>query len=154
MNSASTWRSAGLLLSLACSPLACSSDGSGESSSSATWCDAAPVVAARCNGCHADEPRNGAPFPLVEYEHFLADLETPEGGSLPRFERAQAVVESGHMPPPGSEFGSLSCAERATLLGWLSSNPSGPEPSCDAETPTLVPCGSAAKWDLADDPAP
>lgn len=55
------------------------------------------IIDRQCVGCHADPPRNGAPFPLANYDQVSVRV---DNGSL-----LEAIVkltgESGAMPPSG-----------------------------------------------------
>jgi len=83
------------------------------------------VVRAKCQRCHGDPLKNGAPVPFLTYQDFLA----PYGNSGSTYgEIAVRLVENGTMPyvvlndPPTSlmpPVEPLTAAEKATLLGWL-----------------------------------
>jgi hypothetical protein len=96
-----------------------------------TWCDAQPIVVAKCGRCHADPPRNGAPFSLLAH----ADTQTVDKKGKPRYERMQTAIESDFMPalfltlePPVEP---LSKTERQQLLDWLADGaPRGEADGC------------------------
>lgn len=103
-----------------------------------TWCDVAPIIEARCQRCHTDPEKNGAPFPLLSYEDTLDNN---------RYEHMGNAIERDFMPPLWLELDPpvvpLSCSEEATLLAWIDADaPPPPEedPSCFSATPVEVPC--------------
>jgi hypothetical protein len=90
------------------------------------FCAAFEVVAAKCQRCHEDPPRFGAPVPFLSID----DFHRPYGnsGSKQYFQAAIEQVEADLMPytalndPPTSlmpKVESLTSDEKATLLGWL-----------------------------------
>jgi len=68
--------------------LGCSSGGA------VTYCDVQPIVASRCERCHAEPPEHGAPFPLTDYAATQAHYQ-----GEPIYERMARAVRSGAMPP-------------------------------------------------------
>jgi hypothetical protein len=90
-----------------------------------TFCAAFEIVAAKCQRCHADPPRFGAPVPFLSID----DFHRPYGSaSREYFEAAADQVEADLMPytalndPPTSlmpKVEPLTSAEKATLLSWL-----------------------------------
>lgn len=112
-------------------------DGGG-SDAELTWCDVAPILEARCQRCHTDPPKNGAPFPLVSYD----DTQVEE-----RYEHMGDAVDRDFMPPLWLELDPpvepLSCAEKATLLAWVDQGappPPSDDTSCFATSPMELPC--------------
>jgi hypothetical protein len=97
----------------------------GTSSDVIPFCDALTVIRAKCQRCHQDPPRNGAPVPFLTY----ADTQAQYGTSEFKYSDAMLVaVEDGAMPyvalnnPPTSimpPVEPLTDGEKATLLGWL-----------------------------------
>ncbi len=90
------------------------------------FCAAFEVVVAKCQRCHSDPPKLGAPVPFLDVE----DFHRPYGssGSTEYYEAAIDQVENDLMPytalndPPTSlmpPVEALTSAEKATLLGWL-----------------------------------
>jgi hypothetical protein len=129
-----------LALSTACSddpdldrhggPLPDTSDGGAAGSATAggdpiAFCDALTVVRAKCQRCHGDPLKNGAPVPFLTFDDFYA----PYGTSGSTYgEVAVRLVENDVMPyvalndPPTSlmpPVEPLTADEKATLLGWL-----------------------------------
>jgi uncharacterized membrane protein len=96
--------------------------GAGDGASSEPpWCNVQRVLAQKCQRCHQDPPKNGAPFSLMTYE----DTQVLDRAGTPRYERMYDAVESEFMPatfvkldPPVAP---LTDAERALLLEWASS---------------------------------
>jgi uncharacterized membrane protein len=91
-----------------------------------TWCQVQAVLEAKCQRCHADPPKNGAPFPLVAFE----DTQVLDRAQNPRYQRMHDAVESEFMPatwmklePPVEP---LTDNERAVILEWAAS---GGEPT-------------------------
>lgn len=74
-------------------------------------CDVQAILQARCWSCHGSPPSQGAPFPLLTQEHFLA----PYAGSTVR-ERAIGALESNFMPLNGPPLGA---ADKAVMFEWL-----------------------------------
>src|ERR1041384_6513624 len=100
--------------------------GAGGNGPAVSCCAALEVVAAKCQRCHSDPPKFGAPVPFVTVD----DFHRPYGssGSMEYFEAAIDQVESDLMPytalndPPTSlmpPVEALTAAEKTTLLGWL-----------------------------------
>jgi len=81
-------------------------------------CDVRAVIEAKCQRCHADPPRNRAPFPLMTWEHTRA----PYGTQLV-YEAMLPAIETDFMPlteldlePPVQP---LTPSEKTTMLTWL-----------------------------------
>lgn len=97
----------------------------GGGSGAIPFCAALAVARAKCQRCHSEPPRNGAPVPLLTYEDFRA----PYGRSGATYgEVATRLVKDDLMPyvilndPPTRlmpPVEPLSPEEKATLLGWL-----------------------------------
>jgi hypothetical protein len=103
-----------------------SDPGAGGNGPAVPFCAAFEVVVAKCQRCHADPPKFGAPVPFIEID----DFHRPYGSSDSReyYQAAIDQVESDLMPytalndPPTSVMPpveALTSAEKATLLGWL-----------------------------------
>lgn len=82
------------------------------------WCDVFAVLSCKCQRCHTDPPENGAPFPLLAYEHTQAEY---GGGQV--WQALRGAIASDFMPPsflpelmPPVE--KLTDFEKATLIGW------------------------------------
>ncbi|HYP86494.1 MAG TPA: hypothetical protein VEQ59_00035 [Polyangiaceae bacterium] len=100
--------------------------GAGGAMPAVSYCAALSIVQDKCQSCHADPPKHGAPVPFLS----AADFHHPYGssGTVEYWEVAIDQVESGTMPyvvlnnPPTSlmpPVEPLSATEKATLLGWL-----------------------------------
>jgi len=90
------------------------------------FCEAFEVVAAKCQRCHGESLKFGAPVPFLSVD----DFHRPYGGSgsLQYWQAAIDQVEMDLMPylgvnePPTSAMPpveALTDDEKATLLGWL-----------------------------------
>ena len=89
------------------------------------FCDALTVVRAKCQRCHGEPLKNGAPVPFLTYDDFYA----PYGNSGSTYGQvAVRLVENDTMPyvvlsdgpdPIMPPVEPLTAAEKATLLGWL-----------------------------------
>jgi hypothetical protein len=80
--------------------------------------DVAAAIRAKCQRCHAQPPKNGAPFPLLTWE----DTHAPYGQRLV-YQAMLPAIEKGIMPftelkldPPVEP---LTGDEKALLLDWL-----------------------------------
>ncbi len=89
------------------------------------FCDAFKVVQAKCQRCHQDPPKNGAPVPFLSYEDTQAQYGTTE---FKYSDVMLSAVETDLMPYLALNGGAnpimppvepLTAAEKATLLGWL-----------------------------------
>jgi hypothetical protein len=81
-------------------------------------CDVGRAIEAKCQRCHTDPPRNGAPFPILTWD----DTRAPYGLAVV-YEAMLVAVESGFMPltelslsPPVED---LTPEEKTTLVSWL-----------------------------------
>jgi mono/diheme cytochrome c family protein len=79
----------------------------GASTGDVTYADVAPILSANCTSCHADPPRNGAPFSLADY--------AAASGKAARIVARAVDADPAPMPPGGTV---LSDAEAATLVAW------------------------------------
>lgn len=84
------------------------------------WCQVQAVLEAKCQRCHVEPPKNGAPFPLLTYD----DTQVLNRAQAPRFQRIQDAVASGYMPatwvkldPPVE---ALTDNELAVIVDWAS----------------------------------
>lgn len=81
-------------------------------------CEVEAVLKAKCQRCHDDPQKNGAPFPLLAW----SDTQTDYFGK-PVYERMFSVVSSDFMPfvslPLNPPVEPLTAAEKETLLDWL-----------------------------------
>jgi hypothetical protein len=100
------------------------STGGGASGAPVNWCDALVVIKAKCQRCHQDPLRNGAPMPLLTYD----DTQGPWSSTQVVHDVMLDVVSRDIMPyvalndPPSSVMPPvepLTAAEKATLVGWL-----------------------------------
>ncbi len=104
---------------------------SSDSDSPRLPCEIAAVIEAKCQRCHDDPPKNGAPFPLLTWE----DTQRPYGTKLV-YEAMLPAIETGFMPltqltldPPVEP---LTPAEKTLLLDWLGeSAPAAFGPACN-----------------------
>jgi hypothetical protein len=93
-------------------------------------CPVRRIIETKCQRCHQDPPRNGAPFPLLTWENTRAEY-----GTRLVYEAMLPAIESDFMPftqleldPPVEP---LTPDEKSTMLDWLESGaPSVPGPSC------------------------
>jgi hypothetical protein len=106
----------GLALALfACAPAAPHANGS----DAELPCAIDVILRARCQECHTDPPRNGAPMPLVTYaDTQQAFTLLPTYDRIPTWIVMGDAVRSGVMPAPygGRTFPDV---ERDTLLSWI-----------------------------------
>jgi hypothetical protein len=78
--------------------------------------DVAAVLTDKCQTCHNDPTKNGAPFPLLTYD----DVHKPFVGTMPIYAEMYVVIQPGadpHMP-----FGNapqLTADQFSTLSRWL-----------------------------------
>lgn len=130
-----------LALSLGCS----SEDAQPERTEGVTWCQALGVLESSCQRCHNDPAQNGAPFPLLTYDHTQADY---PGTETPIRDKMRDWVGRDLMPPvspftmmldPPVE--PLTCEQKSTLLRWLDE---GAQPTggldCAPADKTLIAC--------------
>jgi hypothetical protein len=89
-------------------------------------CPVAELLAERCQNCHSDPPRYGAPMPLVTRGHLLADAVS--GGRVAELAIARMQDEDRMPPPPNA---AASAAEIAVLQDWLDAGtPAGDGSNC------------------------
>jgi hypothetical protein len=90
-----------------------------------SFCAALAVIRAKCQRCHQDPPKNGAPAPFLTYEDTQAQYFDSE---FKYFELMLVDVDKRFMPlialndPPTSlmpPVEPLTDEERGTLLSWL-----------------------------------
>lgn len=99
--------------------------GAGAAADAVPFCDALAVIVAKCQRCHQDPPKNGAPVPFLTYE----DTQAPYGTSEFKYSDAMlGAVEKDQMPflaannPPLNlmpPVEPLTAEEKDTLLTWL-----------------------------------
>jgi cytochrome c5 len=81
-------------------------------------CAVQQVIAAKCERCHGDPLRNGAPVRIANWEDTQRNY-----GPRPLHEAMLEVVEIDFMPPVGLEASPpiepLTDEEKETLVGWL-----------------------------------
>lgn len=96
----------------------------GASGEPVAWCDALLVIKAKCQRCHGDPQKNGAPMPLLTFE----DTHGPWSATQVVHDVMLDAVSRDFMPyvtlnePPDPimpPVEPLTVAEKATLLGWL-----------------------------------
>ncbi|HMJ15183.1 MAG TPA: hypothetical protein VK524_27400 [Polyangiaceae bacterium] len=81
-------------------------------------CNVQTVLAAKCQTCHSDPVKNGAPFPLMTYAQ---TQENAPGWNVPKWQRMRDRVNANTMPPVVGGI-ALTSAERSTLTGWFNAN--------------------------------
>lgn len=89
-----------------------------------TYCeDVRPIVEEKCVRCHAETPKNGAPFSLTTYADFQQPH--PVAAELEVGELAISAIESGRMPATSVDLDPkvepLTKEEKKILLEWLDS---------------------------------
>jgi hypothetical protein len=103
-------------------------------------CDAAAVLAARCQACHKRPPVFGAPMSLLTYADVQAQAPSGTGRV---WEAMKTKVDKGLMPPPTTPSGALTDAEKATLTAWLAAGAPAGADACtappDGGTPPSAP---------------
>ncbi len=107
------------------SPLPDDGAGGADSGPTVPFCDALTVIRSKCQRCHQDPPRDGAPVPFLTYDDTQAQYGTTElkysDVMLPAVEKDFMPYVAANDPPnpimPPVE--PLTAAEKATLLGWL-----------------------------------
>lgn len=124
-------------------------DGAGRTTAAElTYCDVAPILAAKCERCHGNPTDHGAPFPLVSYADTQEPSPLPNDSERTRAADMLSAVESNNMPfkslPLDPPVSPLTCEERSTLLGWLRKGafpPPEDREDCQGVHPTLLSCG-------------
>jgi hypothetical protein len=99
--------------------------GGADSGPPVSFCQALTVIRAKCQRCHQDPPRNGAPVPFLDYE----DTQAPYVDDTLKYSDVMLLaVERDFMPYVALNEGddpimppveSLTAGEKATLLAWL-----------------------------------
>jgi hypothetical protein len=101
------------------------SAGAGDLGPPVPFCDALIVMRAKCQRCHGNPLKNGAPVPFLTYEDTQAPYYTTEKKfsdvMLPTIEKdlmPYVALNSGPNPviPPVEP---LSADEKSTMIGWL-----------------------------------
>ena len=129
------------LLALSCS----GEDPATPEPSGVTWCQALGVLEASCQRCHSDPVQNGAPFPLVTYDHtqVVVGMAMP----TPVHVKMREAVASDFMPlrqiPLDPPVQALTCEQKTTLLAWLDQGAeSVGGTTCSPADKTLVSCST------------
>jgi uncharacterized membrane protein len=124
---------------------ACSS--SSDNNGTPSFCDVRPILQSKCQRCHQDPTKNGAPFPLLSYADTQVSAATTDRPERKRYDQMRSAVESGIMPDRSQELdppvSPLTCEEKATLLAWLRAGaPPAPDGTseCGSVTPKLSSC--------------
>src|SRR5262245_2876107 len=65
---------------------------------SLTYCDAEPILANKCQRCHDEPTRNGAPFPLLTYADTQVPTPTAGDPNRKRYQDMLLAIEQGEMP--------------------------------------------------------
>lgn len=106
-------------------PLPEEAAGGADSSPPITFCEALTVMRAKCQRCHQDPPKNGAPVPFLTYDdtharYYATDMKFSDvmPGAIERGFMPYVALNDGDNPimPPVEP---LTPEEKATLLGWL-----------------------------------
>ncbi len=106
-------------------PLPTDETGGADSGPIVPFCDALTVIRAKCQRCHQDPPKNGAPVPFLTYDdtqarYYATDMKFSDvmlpaiGNDFMPFV-ALNTGENPIMPPVES----LTVEEKATMLSWL-----------------------------------
>jgi hypothetical protein len=84
-------------------------------------CDVQAIIVAKCQTCHVEPPKRGAPIHILSY----ADTQVfpPDSTTMKVWEYMEMFITSGYMPYMGSPTGPLTDAEKATMLAWLKGGP-------------------------------
>ena len=78
--------------------------------------DVAAVLMDKCQTCHTNPQKNGAPFPLLTY----ADVHKPFVGATPIYEQMYIQIQPDAQPRmPFGNAPQLTPAEFSTLSNWL-----------------------------------
>jgi hypothetical protein len=103
-----------------------SPEGGAANGDAVTFCEALSVIRSKCQRCHGDPLKNGAPVPFLTYEDTQATYSVKTGQKWS--DVMLSAVSSGEMPyvalndSPGGvtpPVQPLTDAEKTTLLGWL-----------------------------------
>lgn len=90
-------------------PTACAFEDTGD-----LPCDVFTILDAKCHRCHTDPTANGAPFPLLTWDHFQADY-----FGKPVWERASAAIQPDAFPRMPFGEDPLPEETRAVLDAWF-----------------------------------
>lgn len=90
-------------------PAACAFEDTGD-----LPCDVFTILDAKCHRCHTDPTANGAPFPLLTWDHFQADY-----FGKPVWERASAAIQPDAFPRMPFGEDPLPAETRAVLDAWF-----------------------------------
>jgi hypothetical protein len=84
-------------------------------------CDVQAIIKMKCQTCHTDPPKPGAPIHILSY----ADTQAfpPDSTTKKVWQYMEEYITSGYMPYMMSPTGPLSDAEKATMLAWLKGGP-------------------------------
>ena len=89
------------------------------------FCDALEVIRAKCQRCHGDPLRNGAPVPFLDFDDLHAQYYQSESewwqvaiGMVER-DSMPYVALNGSLTLEGGTVEPLTPDEKDTLLGWL-----------------------------------
>ena len=91
-------------------------------------CNVQAIIKAKCQTCHTDPPRNGAPVHILNYAD--TQVVAPDDHSKKIWEFMEIYITSGFMPFMGSPTGPLTDAEKATMLAWLKGGPVASTAAC------------------------
>ncbi len=97
-------------------------------------CEIRSILQKRCQFCHGQPERYGAPMPLAAWMDFQAAAKSNSQKSVR--EMTETVLAAGRMPPANAPGGSLTDAERATLATWLEAGaPASTKAACAPPEP-------------------
>ncbi|MCB9732708.1 MAG: hypothetical protein H6745_08880 [Deltaproteobacteria bacterium] len=108
-------------------------------------CEVEDLLAARCRGCHAATPRNGALVPLVTYDDLARPAPTAPSETVAAYASARMHAADAPMPPAGAD--TLDPAAVAAFDAWIAAGQ--PEGSCEATPDPFAAaqtCSSGRIW--------
>jgi hypothetical protein len=114
-------------------------------------CDVKAFLADRCQGCHAREPVNGAPMPLMTYQDLTA--KNDDGVTFAQRGLARIKAPKAQMPPLPAA--SATASEISMFEAWVTAGTPGGE--CVAEKGPFdgpLVCTSGKTWTGGDDGSP
>ena len=84
-------------------------------------CEVEAIIKAKCQTCHTEPPRMGAPIHILSYAD--TQVAPPDDPKKKVWEYMELYITMGFMPLKGSPTGPLTDPEKATMLGWLKGGP-------------------------------
>jgi hypothetical protein len=114
-------------------------------------CDVQAFLVSRCQGCHANQPINGAPMSLVTYADLTA--KNPVGVMVAERGLIRIKATAARMPPPPGA--PATPAEIAAFGDWIAAGvPSGRCAPVDDPFDDPVVCTSGTTWTRGDHESP